>query len=93
MVARAIPRLSRLERDYENFSWRVAISGEEADGWKGPRGFIHQIVLKHYLASHPDSSACEFSVCGPPAMLEATLTMLSDLGVGSESIRYDVFGV
>ncbi|NHZ73066.1 MAG: NADH:ubiquinone reductase (Na(+)-transporting) subunit F [Nitrospirae bacterium] len=83
----------QLAREHENFHWTVAVSGQEAeDRWQGPRGFIHQVVLESYLETHPNLHDCEFYVCGPPAMLMATLEMLSELGIPPDAIRYDDFG-
>ena len=53
---------------------------------------IHQLALENYLARHPKTGDCEFYVCGPPAMLMATLEMLAELGVQPVAIRYDDFG-
>jgi len=83
----------QLVLDYENFSWHVALSEPHPDDqWHGPMGFIHQVVQQHYLAEHPDIKNCEFYICGPPAMLMATLEMLAELGVKPDAIRYDDFG-
>jgi len=82
-----------LERDHENFSWTVALSGHDPDDeWQGPRGFIHQVAFDNYLKNHPNLDDCELYLCGPPAMLVATLRMLAEMGVSPEAIRYDDFG-
>ena len=83
----------QLALDHDNFSWTAALSGQEPDEqWQGPRGMIHQLALENYLARHPKTGDCEFYVCGPPAMLMATLEMLAELGVQPAAIRYDDFG-
>jgi len=83
----------QLALDHENFSWTTVLSNPDRDEqWHGPSGFIHQVVLDSYLANHPDLGACEFYICGPPAMLMATLEMLAELGVQPAAIRYDDFG-
>jgi len=83
----------QLALEHKNFSWIVALSeATPEDQWQGPDGFIHQHVLENYLANHPYISDCEFYVCGPPAMLMATLEMLTELGVEPDAIRYDDFG-
>ncbi len=83
----------QLALDHDNFSWTVALSDPEPDEqWTGPIGMIHQIVLEKYLAGHPDTGNCEFYICGPPAMLMATLEMLAERGVQPAAIRYDDFG-
>ncbi len=83
----------QLALDHDNFSWTAVLSDQEPDErWQGPRGMIHQVVLENYLARHPDPGNCEFYICGPPAMLMATLEMLAERGVRSVAIRYDDFG-
>jgi len=83
----------RLVLEYKNFSWVVTLSeATPEDQWQGPGGFIHQHVLETYLANHPYIADCEFYICGPPAMLMATLEMLTELGVEPDAIRYDDFG-
>ena len=83
----------QLARDRDNFSWTAALSGQEPDEqWQGLRGMIHQLALENYLADHPKIEKCEFYICGPPAMLMATLEMLAELGVKAAAIRYDDFG-
>jgi Na+-transporting NADH:ubiquinone oxidoreductase subunit F len=83
----------QLALDHDNFRWTAALSSPEPDEQgQGPGGFIHQVVLDSYLANHPDIGACEFYICGPPAMLMATLEMLAELGVQAAAIRYDDFG-
>jgi Na(+)-translocating NADH:ubiquinone oxidoreductase F subunit len=83
----------QLALDHDNFSWTAALSGQESDEkWQGPRGMIHRLALESYLAGHPKIGDCEFYICGPPAMLMATLEMLAELGVQPSAIRYDDFG-
>jgi Na(+)-translocating NADH:ubiquinone oxidoreductase F subunit len=83
----------QLALDHDNFSWTIALSDQDPDEhWQGPKGMIHQLVLENHLAKHPDINDCEFYICGPPAMLMATLEMLAELGVQPSAIRYDDFG-
>jgi Na+-transporting NADH:ubiquinone oxidoreductase subunit F len=83
----------QLALDHDNFSWTAALSGQEPDEpWQGPKGMIHQVALKNYLSDHSNINNCEFYICGPPAMLMATLEMLAELGVQPAAIRYDDFG-
>jgi len=83
----------QLALEHDNFNWHVALSDVEPDSqWQGSSGFIHQVVLDNYLANHANINDCEFYICGPPAMLMATLEMLAELGVSADAIRYDDFG-
>ena len=77
----------------ENFSWHVALSEPlPEDNWTGYTGFIHQVLRDEYLLKHPAPEDIEYYICGPPMMLHACKTMLYDLGVEDEMIRFDDFG-
>jgi Na+-transporting NADH:ubiquinone oxidoreductase subunit F len=83
----------RLAAEHENFSWHVALSEPRPeDQWTGYQGFIHQVVLKHYLEQHADPEDCEFYLCGPTIMIKAVLHILEDLGVPKENVLFDDFG-
>lgn len=83
----------RLQEQYAGFSWTVALSEPDAaDGWTGATGLIHELVRSQHLSRHRDLKSCEFLVCGPPAMLAATLEMLRKAGVSRDRIAYDDFG-
>jgi len=83
-----------LAANHPNFDWIVALSSPDpSDGWTGPAGFVHSVVLEQYLAQHPSPENCEYYLCGPPLMIRAVLSMLDDLGVESENIFNDDFGV
>jgi Na+-transporting NADH:ubiquinone oxidoreductase subunit F len=85
--------MERLARTHENFSWHVALSDPApGDAWDGETGFIHDVVYRNYLESHPDPVACEYYLCGPPLMLEAARAMLDRLGVPAGNVLYDDFG-
>jgi len=82
-----------LQRDFDNFSWHVAMSDPmPEDNWEGLTGFIHQVLYDEYLKDHPAPEDCEYYICGPPMMLSACLNTLSDLGVEPENILFDDFG-
>ncbi len=86
--------MERLARAHENFSWHVALSDPAPDdAWDGEVGFIHDVVYRNYLESHPDPAGCEYYLCGPPLMIEAVRAMLARLGVPHENILFDDFGV
>jgi Na(+)-translocating NADH:ubiquinone oxidoreductase F subunit len=83
-----------LATENENFNWQLALSDPQAeDNWRGKTGFIHQVLLDDYLKTHAEIDKCEFYICGPPLMLQATIAMLKELGVTDEAIAFDDFGV
>ena len=82
-----------LERQFPNFRFIIALSDPQPeDNWEGPVGFIHNIVIEHYLGEHEAPEDCEFYFCGPPLMLQAVLKMCDDFGVPEENVRFDDFG-
>ncbi len=85
--------MARLARDHANFSWHVALSDPApGDAWDGETGFIHDVVERNHLKTHPDPAACEYYLCGPPLMIEAVRALLDRRGVPRENILYDDFG-
>jgi Na+-transporting NADH:ubiquinone oxidoreductase subunit F len=82
-----------LEKKFPNFSYSAGLSEPmEEDNWKGPVGFIHQILYDNMLKDHEDPTEIEYYMCGPPLMIDAVDKMLYDLGVEPEMIAYDKFG-
>lgn len=83
----------RLEEEHDNFEWHLALSDPRPeDDWRGLCGFIHKALYENYLKDHPNPEDCEYYICGPPLMLEATRHMLYKEGVEEENILYDDFG-
>lgn len=81
-----------LQSENDNFQWHVALSDPQPeDNWNGMTGFIHNVVLEHYLQNHPAPEDCEYYMCGPPMMNAAVIKMLKDLGVEDENILLDEF--
>ena len=82
-----------LRKSHDNFAWHVALSDPlPEDEWQGYTGFIHQVLLDNYLATHPAPDECEYYLCGPPMMTAAVIRMLLDLGVERDNILMDDFG-
>lgn len=83
----------QLEAEFPNFRFVIALSDPQPeDNWEGPVGFIHNIVIDHYLSKHDAPEDCEFYFCGPPMMLKSVQKMCDDFGVPEENVRYDDFG-
>ncbi len=81
-----------LERQYNNFTFHVALSEPRPeDQWQSYTGFIHEVLKREYLDSHPDPKQIEYFLCGPPAMIQAATVMLKNLGVSPTQIAYDEF--
>ncbi len=83
----------RLQAEHPNFEWHVGLSEPQPDDhWEGYRGFIHEVLLLHYLCIHPAPEDCEYYLCGPPMMNAAVIGMLEELGVERDNIMLDDFG-
>ena len=81
-----------IEKEFDNFNFEIALSEPQPeDNWDGYIGFIHQVVLDHYLDKHKDPTEIEYYLCGPPLMLRAVMKMVDDLGVEPEMIAFDEF--
>ncbi len=83
----------QLESGHDNFKYSLALSRPaEEDDWKGPTGYVHQVLYDTYLKDHPAPEDIEYYLCGPPVMAQAVTQMLDDLGVEPENIFFDDFG-
>ena len=81
-----------IAKDFDNFNYAVGLSDPlEEDNWTGPVGFIHDVTYNEYLKNHPAPEDIEYYLCGPPLMLSAVMSMLENLGVEPEMIRFDEF--
>ncbi len=81
-----------LAQQHPNFSFHLALSSPlHEDNWTGTTGFIHEVVLNQYLRDHPNPSAVEFYLCGPPQMIKACTKMLATLGATPQQIAFDEF--
>jgi Na(+)-translocating NADH:ubiquinone oxidoreductase F subunit len=81
-----------LVRKHANFTFREALSEPRPeDQWAGHTGFIHEVLKREYLDSHPDPTQAEYYLCGPLPMIRAAIKMLTDLGVKAEQIASDEF--
>jgi MocE subfamily Rieske [2Fe-2S] domain protein len=81
-----------LARRFRNFRFHLALSEPQPeDHWQSSTGFIHEVLRENYLAKHPDPANIEYYLCGPPAMVQAALTMLARLNVDRSQIVFDEF--
>ena len=81
-----------IREENPNFSFNLALSEPlPEDNWRGPTGFIHQVLFEEYLKNHDAPEDIEYYLCGPPLMTAAVQKMLDDLGVPEENIMFDNF--
>ena len=82
-----------IEKQFPNFKFHIALSEPKPeDHWTSYTGFIHQVILDHYLNTHEAPEDIEYYMCGPPMMTKAMIAMLDSLGVPPEMILFDDFG-
>ena len=80
--------LHALEQLLPNFTYVPALSAAEPDdAWEGETGFVTDVVRAH----EADLKRTDAYVCGPPPMVEAAITVLSELGALEGRIFYDKF--
>lgn len=89
-----VEEFEEIQKNYPNFSFHLALSEPGAgDNWKGPTGFIHQVLYDNYLSKHEEPEEIEYYFCGPPLMNNAVVKLLYDLGIPKENIAFDDFGI
>ncbi len=83
-----------IEKKFPNFTFNLAMSELlPEDNWNGYKGFIHQVLFDNYLSKHDEPEDIEYYFCGPPAMNNAVVKLLDNLGVPEENISFDDFGI
>ena len=83
-----------IEKEFPNFTFHIALSEPlPSDKWTGHVGFIHQVIFDNYLEKHEAPEDVEYYLCGPPLMTNAVTCMLDNLGVPTENVMFDDFGV
>jgi len=88
-----VEHFREIEKRFPNFTFNIALSEPlPEDNWTGYQGFIHKVLLDHYLSKHPAPEDIEYYICGPPMMNDAVFKMLDDLGVEPDNIAFDDFG-
>ncbi len=80
--------LQALAEVLPGFRYVPALSEPVAgEPWDGEVGFVTDVVRKH----ESDLRRTDAYVCGPPPMVEAAITVLTDLGAPEGRIFYDKF--
>jgi Na(+)-translocating NADH:ubiquinone oxidoreductase F subunit len=88
-----VEEMADLARRHANFSWHLVLSEEAECGAGLLKGLVHEAAHEKLLRDHPDLHACDFYLCGPPAMLSATRQLLQRLGVAEDRIAFDDFKI
>ncbi|MGV8939957.1 MAG: PepSY domain-containing protein [Lysobacter sp.] len=88
-----VEEMEALANRHANFTWHLVLSEAAEHGAGLIRGLVHEATDEGLLQKHPDLESCEFYLCGPPAMLAATRSLLHRLGIADEQIAYDDFKI
>lgn len=76
-----------LAKIHKNFKYQIAVNNPSTF-WKGPNGFITDLVKKDY----PNTSNCSAYLCGNKFMVEDLTKLLIENGTPSERIYMEKYG-
>lgn len=82
----ALELIERWQKTHPALNFTPVVVKPDA-GWRGETGFVHEAVLRR----HPDLSACDVYMSGPPAMIHAARPAFIQAGVPEERLFYDSF--
>jgi ferredoxin-NADP reductase len=75
-------------RRHPNLHVVVTVTNAEGTDWKGPTGRITKELISQAV---PNITSRRVHICGPTAMMDATKSFLSELGVPKEQIKTEAF--
>jgi len=80
--------LFKLSKEFPNFKYVPALSEPKPqDNWRGETGLITQVVERTVIGN----GHTEGYLCGPPPMIDASITVLTKKGIEDIYIYYDKF--
>ena len=85
-----LPELQHLEQLNPHYRL-IAVMAEplkSAQNWSGETGFIRRELVQRHLA---DIASPVYYFAGPPPMTMAMRTMLEEIGIGEQAMRYEEF--
>ena len=82
-------KIAALQRANPKLRVTVTMTRAEGTDWKGPRGHLTKELLTQTV---PDFASRRIHLCGPPAMMDATMAILTELGVAPDHIKTEAFG-
>ena len=81
--------LEHLQRRHENLHIAATMARAAGTAWMGPEGPITKDFIRQAV---PEIARRHIHLCGPPPMMEAVKTELTELGVPKERIETEAFG-
>lgn len=81
--------LQALQQRYARFRYLVVPSRVDRERWPGPTG---RLEASHFSALVPRIADLPIFLCGPDAMMSATISILKTMGVDQGMIQIESFG-
>lgn len=81
--------LAALQQRNPKLHLAITITKAEGTDWKGSRGRLTKELLTQTVS---DLASRRIHICGPPAMMEATKEILTELGVAPAQVKSELFG-
>jgi Na+-transporting NADH:ubiquinone oxidoreductase subunit F len=83
-----LDKMKEFESDLNDFRFVPTIAGNlENVDWKGETGLVTDVVRRDLK----NASECEAYICGSAGMIEASVNVLTELGMSEENIFFDKF--
>jgi len=79
--------MQQFEAELPSYRYVPVVARPENDGWRGETGLVTEAVQKGVK----NAAESEAYLCGSPGMIDASIKVLTDLGMAEEKIYYDKF--
>jgi p-cymene monooxygenase electron transfer component len=89
----ALDEIGELAADWPSaFKFVPVLSDPSTDDWSGERGLVTAPLERLVFGfSGGETAETQAYLCGPPAMIDRAITVLTNAGIGLPSIHYDKF--
>ena len=83
-----LDEMRQFEKELADFTFMpVVVADPDGEDWTGERGLVTDAVQRKVT----NAPQCEAYLCGSPGMIDASIKVLTDLGMKEESVFYDKF--
>lgn len=83
-----LDEMKAFESDLADFKFvPVVATPQDGEKWTGETGFVTEAVRRDLK----NASECEAYLCGSPGMIDASIKVLTELGMREEAVFYDKF--
>ena len=80
--------LQTIQHVLPRFKYMLLPTDIAGTAWTGPSGLINADLVRQFV---PDVSGCRIHLCGPGPMMDATIALLTSLGVQRQQILIELF--